>query len=1428
MSWRTSASSRVSALIAILAFALAGAVATSPAYAVGVDGAQSGPDKVWKAWDLSDKSDSPESKGPSTRSEGGAVRLAGADLSVQSSDNSWRFVLEWDELPYDLDSHLEGYRPDGHRIHVYFSNSSESYSSEAYCTLDHDDTDSYGPETIDLQSSSSFPCYYYIHNYSGTPSIAKSRAVVKVYKGDTLVGTRKVPTTGSGMYWNICAIQNNQITWYDQKVQKSAITDSPVLDYVSFTPWNSTSTGKRKYPDYGHNYGSQDNNLDHFMTNTKSISDAYPNFASMAQTTFPIPGLEYSSASGGCDAAVPQGICVTNDYIILTAYCAGDLLHEMSVFPKLGRNDKSFVKELNVHSRTGELHNPALYVLDRYTGSYIATVEIQDIGSNHVGGIAYDSTNNVLWVATSTEKAGGNHLQELMIPYETFTSSLSAGDNAKISRGSGGVAYIPLIDEQQCLDSASYNAYHPDTKTLWVGNNKKPGYIVGFKYNSNTGALEYEKRFKIPEGGNGAAVVTSKSKTYLLLNVSHGRNKSSTLYCWDITSQADGSELRTAATTGNMVLPPMLEELCVFPPKSEDEGLIYSVYESGATVYGCFDGPTLKKDSKSKSGYKEIPEGRAIVSVDEVCAAPLDNVLHAKLRSAKTSKAKKTRISIACPVNVSLKDEEGNIVESSEYDYMSENDENGVESWIDGDIKTFLVPSDAGYTLDISPYDDGIMGISVVQYDEDGSAQSSAQYDDVELTNAESLSASLTAAEGQQTTAASRFSLSNPEGETVEVASKADNPNDITFYEVNVEADGEGTVSESASIAKGDYHTVEAYSEEGAVFDGWYIDDELVSEEPEYTLWVDNDINIVAKFHIPDYVFAHVSIEGNGSIISEDPTAIVGDEVSLTAVPDEDGDFVGWYQGEALYSDDEQILYCWDEEGDDITAKFKEATVAHVHVAADGKGTVELVDSDEKVGGSATVKANVSNGGKFIGWYVGDTKVSEDRKYTFTIEEDVLLVARFDSTDNAKLKVKIVGSGDVTQVDGDGTGSASGGFLVPDDGDITLEATPSSDDVTFVGWFTENGEKLASTSSHTFTVNENDQVIAWFSDVKIKVTTTISGEHSADVSASPSSEELDGPSKVSVSVDYDSSEDDFLGWYLNGKLYSKDSSFNVIAISDMEFEARFAPVKYATISVDYDDEYCYAWNSDDDILRVGDPCTVCVEPRDDVEFEGWYVKGKCVSADYEYTFTVTQDVTLQAKCKGDSIVVNGSPTDISGSSSAKTNLSGASVTGLASYTYNGKQQKPAPTVKVNGKTLKAGADYKVAYSNNTNAGTAKMTITGIGKFTGTVTKTFKINKAKNGMKVSVKAKSVAQKKLKKAKQSISKALKVTGASGKVTYAKVKKGSSGALSINKSNAKITIKKGTKKGTYKIVVMVKAKGDANHKAASKTVTVKTKVK
>ena len=66
------------------------------------------------------------------------------------------------------------------------------------------------------------------------------------------------------------------------------------------------------------------------------------------------------------------------------------------------------------------------------------------------------------------------------------------------------------------------------------------------------------------------------------------------------------------------------------------------------------------------------------------------------------------------------------------------------------------------------------------------------------------------------------------------------------------------------------------------------------------------------------------------------------------------------------------------------------------------------------------------------------------------------------------------------------------------------------------------------------------------------------------------------------------------------------------------------------------------------------------------------------------------------------------------------------------YTYNGTVQTPKPVItdKVTKKQLTEGQNYEiVSYSNNINAGTAKVTVRGIGAYSGTTTFSFKIKPA---------------------------------------------------------------------------------------------------
>ena len=70
---------------------------------------------------------------------------------------------------------------------------------------------------------------------------------------------------------------------------------------------------------------------------------------------------------------------------------------------------------------------------------------------------------------------------------------------------------------------------------------------------------------------------------------------------------------------------------------------------------------------------------------------------------------------------------------------------------------------------------------------------------------------------------------------------------------------------------------------------------------------------------------------------------------------------------------------------------------------------------------------------------------------------------------------------------------------------------------------------------------------------------------------------------------------------------------------------------------------------------------------------------------------------------------------------------GVTIADIEDLTYNGKEQHPSPVVTLSSNVLEAGANYQVTYSEGcTNVGTYTITIEGVGRYSGRLTKTFKI------------------------------------------------------------------------------------------------------
>ena len=118
-----------------------------------------------------------------------------------------------------------------------------------------------------------------------------------------------------------------------------------------------------------------------------------------------------------------------------------------------------------------------------------------------------------------------------------------------------------------------------------------------------------------------------------------------------------------------------------------------------------------------------------------------------------------------------------------------------------------------------------------------------------------------------------------------------------------------------------------------------------------------------------------------------------------------------------------------------------------------------------------------------------------------------------------------------------------------------------------------------------------------------------------------------------------------------------------------------------------------------------------------------------LTADTDYTVSYENNINAGTA----KIIITGIGDHFTGSTEKTFTINSAEISGctfapIADVTYNTKAQTPAVTVANSGRILTAD-DYDVKYTDNINAGTATVTVTGKGNFTGTASKTFTINKA---------------------------------------------------------------------------------------------------
>lgn len=246
---------------------------------------------------------------------------------------------------------------------------------------------------------------------------------------------------------------------------------------------------------------------------------------------------------------------------------------------------------------------------------------------------------------------------------------------------------------------------------------------------------------------------------------------------------------------------------------------------------------------------------------------------------------------------------------------------------------------------------------------------------------------------------------------------------DPNICKITVKSEGNGKVSitdyigTSVNVLIGNRVQVVATPDEGCTFIGWYISgtESPVSTDTAFTFTTSESVILTARFAKHSILTIHPTGYGtilfkdsDGTIIlAQDNTLIqvmLGYKVTVVATPYEDYYFVGWFinNEDTPVSTDTEYTFTVVEDIT-LTAKFNEYPTVTVYSSGNGNVSIKDTCGASKTflpGTEVTVIATPYKDCDFIGWFDGnnDLPLSTDEEYAFTVEENILLKAKFEET----------------------------------------------------------------------------------------------------------------------------------------------------------------------------------------------------------------------------------------------------------------------------------------------------------------------------------------------------------------------------------------------------------------------------------------------
>ena len=437
------------------------------------------------------------------------------------------------------------------------------------------------------------------------------------------------------------------------------------------------------------------------------------------------------------------------------------------------------------------------------------------------------------------------------------------------------------------------------------------------------------------------------------------------------------------------------------------------------------------------------------------------------------------------------------------------------------------------------------------------------------------------------------------------------------YIDLVAEPNGQGTVDGEGYYAFLDTATITATPYEGYVFVNWTENgDTLYGAGAEYTFTVNHSRNLVANFAPASYnIILTVYLEEGGYTEGTEFGVPHGEDRTVHAIPFEGSHFIKWTEDDKLVSDDADYTFtviCSRYLVAHFTAETRHITL--ISIPPDG-GTL-TGGGDIPLGREHTISAKPNDCYEFVMWTEGDSIVSEEPDYTFTIEEDKTFLAHFRKT-NVSIFTE------ATPPEG---GTVEGEFIdVACGTPVTIRAFPN-DEYQFINW-TRDGEEFATEAIHTFDA-VGGTFVAHFEINNYTITLVADPPDLGTVSGGGTFEYGD---TITVTASAKSGFS-LISWTENGNVVSTDEDYTFMVDRSRTLTAHFEKTRYTVIAIANDTIYGKVKGGG--IFDLNDLVEVQAFPNLGYMFANWTINDVVVSSKPVYEFFVTENVTIVANFYG--------------------------------------------------------------------------------------------------------------------------------------------------------------------------------------------------